>query len=502
MLKSILEYLEESIKQVPDKTAYADECQSLTFREVYDSSRAIGTGLAKRGYFKTPAAILMDSRHIPYIQATLGILYAGCFYAPLDAAVPQERLDILLERLEPAVVLYDEKNAHIAKTLEARYDTVSFEQLLQEAIDQDLLDKVRSRCSYYDLACVMFTSGSTGIPKWVTHTHSSLHLWCLATTEKFGFTRDTVVGNQSPFFYSNSIGTIYVPICLGASSYILSASVLSFPKKMVSALKEQHVSDLTMTPSSYTAVADAGALENETLPELKWMILSGEACNSQAMKKWLSVTPNGHVWNFYGSTEALAVAVMRLDRKFEEGTIVPVGPVYDEVHMVIVDEYDEEVPYGEKGEMLIHTPWMSCGYYKDAERTKEAFVDDPLNKGYHEWFYRTGDLAYFNERDELVVTGRKDNMIKHKGYRMELGEVEVAAKSVEGCMDCCCIHVKDKDMLYCFYTGTLEEEEMNKALRHILPKYALPDRFMHIDQIPYTPTVKADRKALSPLICE
>ena len=238
MLKSILEYLEESTRQVPEKTAYADESQSLTFREVYDSSRAIGTGLARSGDFKAPVAILMDSRHIPYIQASLGILYAGCFYAPLDAAVPQERLNILLERLEPAAVLYDEKNEHIARTLEGKYDIVSFEQLLQEEIDEDLLNNVRSRCSYYDLACVMFTSGSTGIPKWVTHTHNSLHMWCLATTEKFGFTSDTVVGNQSPFFYSNSIGTIYVPICLGASSYILSASVLSVPKKMVSALKE------------------------------------------------------------------------------------------------------------------------------------------------------------------------------------------------------------------------------------------------------------------------
>ena len=269
MLKNILEYLEESTAKVPEKVAYADESQSLTFKQVSDSTRAIGTGLAKTECFKVPVAILMDSRHIPYIQACLGILYAGCFYAPLDAAVPQERLNILLERLEPGAIVYDEKNAHIAKELENKYTIVSFEKLLQEKPDADLLNTIRSECSYYDLLCVMFTSGSTGIPKWVTHTHNSIHMWALATIDKFGFTQETVIGNQSPFFYSNCLGTIYMPIALGASSYILSASVLSFPKKMVSALKEQHVSDLTMTPSSYTAVADAGALENETLPELK-----------------------------------------------------------------------------------------------------------------------------------------------------------------------------------------------------------------------------------------
>ena len=502
MLKNILEYLEASAERLPDKVTFADENIGLTFRQVRDSTQAIGTGLAKKGYFKAPVAILMDARHVTYIQAMFGIVYAGCFYAPLDASVPLERLNILLERLEPVAVLYDEKNKETAEKLKEKYEVVSFEQMLQEQADADLIKNIRSRCSYYDLLCCMFTSGSTGVPKWVTHTHQSMHLWCLTTIDKYGFTEDYCEGNQSPFFYSNCLGQIYLQIALGASSYVLSSSVLSFPKKMVAALKEQHIHSLTMTPSSFTAVAEAGALEGEYLPDLTWITVSGEACNAASMKKWLEVAPNAHLWNFYGSTEALAVANRRLEGMPEEGKALSVGPLYDEVHMIIVDENDEEVPYGEKGEMLIHNPWMSSGYYKDPERTKEAFVDDPLNKGYHELFYRSGDLGYFNEDGELVVTGRKDNMIKHKGYRMELGEVETAAKSIEGCQDCCCIHVKEKDILCCFFTGTLDEDAMYKALKNILPKFALPDRFMHLDKIPYTATVKADRKALSPLICE
>ena len=199
----------------------------------------------------------------------------------------------------------------------------------------------------------MFTSGSTGIPKWVSHTHASIYYWALATIDKFGFDEELVVGNQSPFFYSNSLGSVFLPVFLGCSTCILSSSILSFPKKMIHALKEYQVSDLCMTPSSYTSVAESGSLDNEVLKELQWMILSGEACNSAAMKKWLRSTPNGYVWNFYGSTEALPVAALKLEREFMSGEVIPVGPVYDQVHILLMDEAGREVPCGEKGEMLV-----------------------------------------------------------------------------------------------------------------------------------------------------
>ena len=496
MTKNILEFLEEQVERVPEKMAYADELDTLSFIDVYNDAKAIGSGLGKLIPEKTPVAVLMDSRHIQYVEAMFGILYAGCFYAPMDSAVPLERLDILLERLEPSMILYDDKNQQTAFKFEGRYPLVSFSALKKEAVDEELLAGIRKRTSFNDLLCVMFTSGSTGIPKWVAHTHASIYNWCLATIDAFGFEKDLVVGNQSPFFYSNSLGSVFLPISLGCSACILSASILSFPKKMIEALKKFRVSDLCMTPSSYTSVADAGALESEVLPDLKWMILSGEACNSQAMKKWTASTPNGYVWNFYGSTEALPVAVLKLERTFKPGEIIPVGPVYDQMHIIFVDEDGNEVPYGEKGEMLVHSPWMSSGYYKDPERTKEAFVNDPLNKGWNEIFYRTGDLGFFNELGELVVTGRKDNMIKHKGYRMELGEVEYAIKSIEGVNDGCCVHDKDTDTLYCFYMGRISEQDTARALKGILPKFAIPDRIIKVDSIPYTATVKADRKAL------
>ena len=503
MINNFLEFLEATTARLPDKVAFTDEYQSLTFSQFYDITRSIGTHLGKKtGVIKQPVAILMDAFRITYIQAMIGINYAGCFFAPLDPNAPMERLNLLLERLNPCAVIYDEKNEKTAKVLSEKYTIVSFEEALKEEIDTDLLNNIRSRCSYYDLMFVMFTSGSTGIPKWVTHTHHDMEMYSYSIEEMFGYTENDVEGNQSPLFYANCFGSIFLQLAFGASTCILSGSALSFPKKMIRALKEYKVTSLTMTPSSFTAVADSGALEGEIIPDLKFITFSGEACNSSAVRKWLAVCPNAHLMSFYGSTEGIDVATKWYDEPPKPGEIVTCGRLYTGVHMLIVDENDEEVPYGEKGEMLVHTPTMSEGYYNDPERTKEAFVDDPLHRGYHELFYRTGDLGYFNEDGELVVTGRKDNMIKHKGYRMELGEVEAAAKNLDGCKDCCCVHIKDKDELCCFFTGTITEENLRKTLRTILPKFALPEHFRHLETIPYTATVKADRKALLQMLHE
>ena len=142
------------------------------------------------------------------------------------------------------------------------------------------------------------------------------------------------------------------------------------------------------------------------------------------------------------------------------------------------------------------------GYYNDPERTKEVLVTDPLNRGWSERFFRTGDLGFFNENGQLVVVGRKDSMIKHKGYRMELGEVEYAAMGTGQVGTCVCLldrEVSDGD-LFLFYTGAIEEKDLRSALKNILPKYALPEKIIRLEKMPYNSNLKADRLQLTKMI--
>ena len=225
--------------------------------------------------------------------------------------------------------------------------------------------------------------------------------------------------------------------------------------------------------------------------------------NGKAMKQWESAAPKaGHFWNFYGSTELLSASLYKVDRDFGDAENVPSGIPYHCTHIIFADEEGNPVPRGEKGEMLIHNPWMFSGYYKDKARTEAAFVNDPLGKGFNELFFRTGDMGYLNEKGELVVVGRKDNMIKHNGYRMELGEVEYAARSAEGTNEACCVHDTESGDIYLFYTGEATEKEVKSVLKVKLPRYALPEKIFHLESIPKNANVKADRKALLQMAAE
>lgn len=494
MIGNVLQYLEASALRVPDKAAFIDETTTLTFADVHAQARRIGTALSRRLPQHSAVAVLMDNRDARVIPALLGVLYAGCCYAPLDPAAPAERLGLLLDQLEPALILYDEKNTSVAEEMSCGCPVLCYDMAVASEIDEAGLQAIRDQDSVYDPLSILFTSGSTGIPKGVVQSQYSYLTYTDVTIEKYGFTEDDVFANQSPFFYANSIIDIYPPLKLGATVYILPGSSLSFPKRLIERLNACRATELTMTPSSY--VKAASVLEDGCLPHLKYIILSGEAAHWPTLKRWMAAAPQAGVWNFYGSTEVYSVAVWRLDREYSDGEVIPVGVPFEYVHILFVDEDDQEVPRGEKGLMLISDPWLCSGYYRDAARTEAAFVTDPLNRGYHERFFRTGDMGYLNAEGQLVVLGRRDNQIKRMGYRMELGEVEQALQLISGWEEGCVLYDRDKERLCCFWTGALTRKELIRALKELLPRYAVPDTFVHLDAMPYTATMKIDRVKL------
>ena len=500
MFGNVLEYLENAAENWPDRVGFADEREEMTYAGLLDKAQRIGTGLAAHVSPRQPVAVLMTDRSVHCVAALLGVLYAGCPYAPLGVTMPAERLQAIFRQLQPSAILCDEANRRAVEAIGWNCPVLVYEQLLQGEADAAVLAGIRAQDSVWDILSILFTSGSTGVPKGVAQSQYSYLTYTDITIRKYGFTRQTVFGNQSPFFYANSVIDIYPPLMLGAKVYILPVQCLSFPKMLVDTLRELHVTELTMTPSAYVKIAGSGAMTAGCLPELEYIILSGEAAHWQTLQTWMQAAPNAGVWNFYGSTEAFSVAVWRLDRAYTQGEVIPVGVPFTEVEVLLVDEEDHPVPSGEKGLMLICNPWMCSGYYRDAERTDAAFVIDPLHRGYRTRYYRTGDMGRFNERGQLMVLGRQDGQIKRAGYRMELGEVEVALRVIPGWKDGLVLYDQDSGKLACFWTGPLTKKEIVAELKKTLPRYAQPDTYIHLDEMPYTATMKIDRERLRKML--
>ena len=500
MYENVLEYLEHAAKAWPVRTAFEDEKEAMSYPALLEAAKRIGTGIAAHAAIRQPVAVVMTDRSVRCVAGMLGVVYAGCPYSPLDAAMPTERLQVILEQLQPGAILCDEATRAGVEKAGWPCPVLTYEEMVQIAIDADKLAWIRARVSTWDVLSILFTSGSTGVPKGVAQSHRSYIAYTETNTERFGFTMDDVYANQSPFFYANSITDIYPPIKIGAKVYVMPTRCLSFPKMLIETLKEKQISVLCMTPSSYVKAASSGVMAAGCLPDLKYIVLSGEAAHWQTLAVWLSAAPNAKVWNFYGSTELLGVAVKRLERTYADSELIPVGRTYAGVEILIVDEDGNELPRGEKGEMLIANPWLFSGYYRDKARTDAAFTDDPLNRGYRTRYYCTGDIGCISEDGMLTVHGRKDSQIKRAGYRMELGEVEVALRQIPGWDNGLVLYDKESGKLCCFWTGDLTQKEILAALKKSLPRYALPDTSIHLEEMPYTATMKIDRVKLRGMI--
>ncbi|MBR4359278.1 MAG: AMP-binding protein [Clostridia bacterium] len=231
MIRSMLEPLNQTAARVPDRVAFYDDREQMTYAQLRRAARSIGTALTTLARPGQAVALLLDPRSIQNIPALYGALYAGCAYAPMDISMPPERLRQLLGLLEPAAVIVDEKGG---KALDAAgwrgAPTLSYREALETADDEEKLAAIEKTIGPDAPMSILYTSGSTGVPKGSVQTHGSYIQWTDATIRMYGLGEDTVFGNQSPFFYANSILDIFPPVALGARVYLLPAGCSPFPE--------------------------------------------------------------------------------------------------------------------------------------------------------------------------------------------------------------------------------------------------------------------------------
>ncbi len=493
-MQHLFSMLKQTAAAFPERIAYAEaECRT-NYARLCSDSEAIGTCVAQAAPPRSAIAVIVDARSTLCVSALMGALAAGCFYAPLDPALPQERLRLILTNLQPALILADDKSLEKAAGAYPQACVIRVQAAMQTAADPALLKARGAGIAPDDLSMVLYTSGSTGIPKGVAHTQQGMVTWTETTIRKYGFTSDTVFANISPFYYANSLLELFVPMLLGAKVVMIMPSYLTFPKRLIRCLQEEQVTELCMTPSSFVVAANSGALSAGLLPDLQMFIMSGEVMPPAQLQLWMEAAPNAVAMNFYGSTETLSIAVDPVVFP-KAGHVIPVGRLLPNVALRLITDDGRLAAPGQTGEIFARSPMVTVGYYRDDARTQAALVADPLGEMPGKWF-RTGDYGVMDEAGRLSVIGRMDNMIKHHGYRMELGEVEAAVRQIPGCKEACCLLKPEADKIWCFVSGDVQDSDLAAYLKTRLAKYMLPDCYVILPDMPHNANMKIDRNAL------
>ena len=482
--RNVLDWLKDAARLSPDAAAFDIPGRSLTWREVHNRARAVGSFLSARIPRQTPVLILME-KSPDCLCAMLGAAFAGCFYTPLDSSMPQARMRLIAETLRPAAVLCEEKFADAAGQIAGEAPVYGY-AAIGDTADEGLLALRRSGHIDGDLLYVLFTSGSTGVPKGVSITHRSVIDFVEWACEALKLPAAPRFGSQAPFYFDNSVLDIYCAMRMRGSLFLIPKGDFMFPKKLLQRLQEERIDTVFWVPSALTALAKAGVLSPGCLPEMKRVFFCGEVMPCGTLNQWKAALPEADYVNMYGPTEITDVcAWYRVDRDFADTDSLPIGFPCENTRIDLID-----------GELCVSGTCLSPGYYNAPEKTAAAFVPNPLRPQIPEIIYKTGDLAAYNDRGELMFLGRRDSQIKRSGYRIELGEIECALQNAEGVSLACCYYDMAREKIVAAYTGNAEEKALKGALKAALPKYMLPDVLLKRDSLPRTGSGKLDRIAL------
>lgn len=491
-----------SAAQQPDRPCLRWSGGELTYAEM---AGRVG-GIAAAVGDCPRVAILADRTPTAY-AGVLGTLVAGAAYVPLNLAFPAARNRAILERSGAMTVIADE--AGIAALPEVFSGLSSPRTVVADGVDAvpAALDPTQEAVTTAPetLAYLMFTSGSTGVPKGVAVSHGNVRAFVDRMMQRYGPTPEDRMSQMFDLTFDLSVFDQFMAWEAGALLVCPSRADLVNPAGFI---QRNELTTWFCVPSVAMFMRRLGSLAPAAFPTLRWSLFCGEPLPAGVAGAWAVAAPSSTVENLYGPTElTVACAVHRWDpeaspRQSIHG-VVPIGEPLAGLHAIVVDPSLNEVPPGGHGELLVAGDQVTLGYWNDAERTDAAFVTPP---GHTETFYRTGDVVTRTDADSpLCYLGRIDHQIKILGHRVELLEVEAALRSASGRDSVAAVGWPRTESgaagVVAFVAGGGEDLTRIRAkLASRLPPYMVPRRIHTLPELPLNANGKVDRGALEALL--
>lgn len=495
MIKSVTDYIRRAAILSGEKIAIIQQEKTLTFGELENYAVSIASYLINKFSDNRKPIVVFIDKEVYSIPCFMGIALSGNIYVPMDTKAPVERINKILEVLDPIAIVTDFANQK--KTEQLKFDTKQIfiiNDMLKSQLYVNLVKEREEKIIDTDPLYIVFTSGSTGTPKGVVVSHRSVIDFTEEVSKTMELTSKEKFISQAPFYFDVSVFDIYCMLRNCAQLHIIDQKLFSFPIRLLEYIHENDINAIFWVPSALILVANFRVLGKIDISCLKKVMFCGEAMPNKQLNLWRKYLPDAKFVNYYGPSETTCASTYYIiNREFADNEPLPIGSAALNTNVLVLTEENTLVVEGEIGELCIRGSSLALGYYNNSEKTKEVFIQNPIQNKFTEIIYKTGDLVRYNQYQELEYIGRKDFQIKHMGFRIELGEIETAARGLLGVENCCCVYDSIHTMIVMFVQATISIDEIRKCLTEHIPTYMIPGRFILMDMLPMNANGKIDR---------
>jgi amino acid adenylation domain-containing protein len=499
-------------ERTPDRAAVVEPAGTTSYGELAEMARAIALSLGRELRSGSRVGIVMQ-KSARAIATMLGVLDAGCAYVPIDPGSPATRRDFVTKDAELSALVLDEAGQQLLT--DAQRDSCPFViDLGTDGRPRVRVGHVSHRVPSMDssetsdsLAYVLYTSGSTGEPKGVAITHSNARAFVEWALEQFDVDTADRVAVHAALHFDLPVFDVYCGLARGATLYPIPGKVAQFPQALYRFLKECRVSVLYAVPSALRSMVDRSTIASSSLSDLRLLLYAGEEFASPALARLMAALPSASVFNLYGPVETNVVTFHAVRASDLHRERIPIGRPVNGTRILLRGEDGTVVQEPDReGEITVDGPSVSPGYLNRPELTRDS-RGEVLLGGKKIVVYRTGDYGRWDRDGLLNFHGRRDDMVKTRGYRVELGEIESVMARHAAVSEVAVIAIPDAtrtNVLMAFATvrdgAGLTPEELRSWCRSQLPGYMVPSETRIIESMPRTGTGKIARRVLAELL--